>query len=94
MIKRIVKLQFKEEEIENFIKIFATNKSTIPSFEGCQHLELWQDFKDEQTFFTYSIWDTEKCLNLYRKSDFFKEVWSATKTRFASKPEAWSVTVK
>lgn len=94
MIKRIVKLRFKAKQVDNFIEIFDTNKAKILSFKGCQHLELWQDAKDQQTFFTYSIWDSEDDLNAYRKSDFFRNIWPLTKARFASEPEAWTVTMK
>jgi len=94
MIKRIVKLHFKEDEIDNFIKTFTENKANILSFEGCQHLELWQDTKDSNTFFTYSFWKSENDLNAYRQSNFFKKVWAITKTRFAAKPQAWSVFVR
>jgi len=91
MIKRIVKLQFREEEIDNFIQTFEDNKSKILASEGCEHVELWQDVKDKQTFFTYSLWNSEDDLNAYRQSQFFKEVWAITKTRFTAKPVAWSV---
>lgn len=94
MIKRIVKLKFREEEINNFIKTFEDNKAKIVSFDGCTHVELWQDVKDPKTFFTYSIWNSEADLNNYRNSIFFREVWEVTKTRFAAKPEAWSVNQK
>jgi len=94
MIKRIVKLQFKATEIDSFVKTFENNKSTILAFEGCQHLELWQDVKDKHTFFTYSIWNSEDDLNTYRQSAFFKKVWAKTKAGFNGKPEAWSITQK
>lgn len=94
MIKRIVKLRFKAAEVDNFIQTFEDNKASIIAFEGCEHLELWQDVKDNQTFFTYSIWHSEDHLNSYRNSPFFKKVWAVTKTRFAAKPNAWSVELK
>lgn len=94
MIKRIVKLRFKATELDNFVEIFERNKATILAFEGCQHLELWQDVKDKHTFFTYSIWNSEADLNAYRQSEFFKKVWANTKARFDGKPEAWSVMQK
>lgn len=94
MIKRIVKLHFRVEEIDNFIHTFEDNKAKILAFKGCEHVELWQDVKDKQTFFTYSLWHSEDALNAYRQSSFFKEVWAVTKTRFAAKPAAWSVLVK
>ena len=91
MITRIVKMIFKEEEIEGFRSLFEERKSLIRNFEGCTHLELWQDKQHPQIFFTYSIWDSEEHLNLYRASHFFDDTWALTKKKFAGKPEAWTV---
>lgn len=91
MIKRIVKMSFKPENCEAFKTIFETNWEKIKGFEGCSHVELLQDINNPEIFFTYSIWESEACLNNYRDSELFKNVWSATKQLFNQKPEAWSV---
>ncbi|MCH8534830.1 MAG: antibiotic biosynthesis monooxygenase [Flavobacteriaceae bacterium] len=91
MLIRIVKMKFKEEEIENFLDLFHHNKNHIRNFEGCEHLELYQDKNNPQLFFTYSFWQSEDALNGYRNSDLFAEVWKNTKIKFSAKPEAWSV---
>lgn len=91
MIKRIVKMEFKPEEIERFKSLFDQNKEKIRSFEGCNHLELWQDIRNKSVFMTYSYWASEQDLNNYRNSELFKEVWSNTKVLFSDKPKAWSV---
>lgn len=90
MIIRIVKLKFKPEEVENFKAYFEQINSKIRQFPGCNHLELWQDIEDEQTFFTYSHWDAQEDLNVYRDSSLFKEFWSVAKPKFAEKAQAWS----
>ncbi|TXN35947.1 antibiotic biosynthesis monooxygenase [Flagellimonas hymeniacidonis] len=92
MLIRIVKLTFKPENIPSFQRIFETTKPGILAFEGCTLVELYQDIKNPNVFFTYSFWDKESDLENYRASDFFKDVWSNTKTLFMDKPEAWSVT--
>jgi len=91
MIIRIVKMVFREEEIEAFQLLFEERKDLIRNFEGCTHLELWQDKTHPNTFFTYSWWDSEEHLNNYRNSHFFDDTWTLTKQKFAAKPEAWSV---
>lgn len=91
MFVRIVKLTFKEDKIAAFLENFNEIKHQIRSFEGNEFLELYQDKQDARVFFTYSYWQDETALENYRKSDFFSEVWSYTKTLFAEKPEAWSV---
>lgn len=91
MLVRIVKMKFKEERIEKFLENFDQIKDKIRGFEGCQLLELYRDKNDKCIFFTYSYWDSEKQLNMYRASPMFEEVWKETKSMFAEKAEAWSL---
>ncbi len=91
MIKRIVKLTFKSSEIETFKAIFESKKEKIRGFEGCEHLELWQDVDHPNVFFTYSFWKDASDLEKYRHSELFKSTWKATKLLFDGKPMAWSV---
>src|SRR5215213_2896151 len=91
MIIRIVKMTFNKEEIDAFKTLFNDRKALIRNFEGCTHLELWQDNLHPNVFFTYSWWDSEEHLNTYRNSHFFDDTWTLTKQKFAAKPEAWSV---
>lgn len=94
MIVRIVKMSFNSEQVPDFLQMFDERKKRIRSFEGCQHLELWQDADSSNIFFTYSIWDSEQHLNKYRFSELFKETWSITKAMFCDKPQAWSLLQK
>ncbi|MEM1340003.1 MAG: antibiotic biosynthesis monooxygenase family protein [Bacteroidota bacterium] len=94
MLIRIVKLTFKQENISSFEAIFEETKEKIINFKGCYHLELYQDMKDPNIFFTYSHWENGAALDAYRNSDFFKKVWSRTKLLFGDKPQAWSVIKK
>ncbi len=91
MIKRIVKMSFQPEKIEDFKLIFKTNWHHIKGFEGCSHVELLQDENNPSIFFTYSLWQSEEAVNKYRDSELFAKVWSATKVLFNDKPQAWSV---
>ena len=91
MIKRIVKLSFKPDKVEDFKTIFENNWQKIKGFEGCEDVELLQDENNEQIFFTYSLWQSEKHLNTYRNSELFNTVWGATKILFNAAPEAWTV---
>lgn len=91
MIKRIVKMSFQPDKVEDFKTIFRTNWKLIAGFEGCSHVELLQDKIHPNVFFTYSIWENETYLNAYRDSELFDGVWSKTKVLFNEKPQAWSV---
>ena len=83
-------MTFKQEEVGSFLALFDQVKSKIRSFEGCQHLELWQDYNESNVFLTYSIWDTQDHLDHYRFSELFKDTWSKTKVMFSEKPKAFS----
>ena len=93
MITRIVKMNFRPEEVENFLTIFHQSKDKIRHMPGCKHLELWNSQSDASIYYTYSIWDSEDDLNNYRDSELFQSVWPATKTLFASKAEASTLNV-
>ncbi len=91
MITRIVKLTLAPGKSEAFKILFNESKSLIRNFEGCTHVELYQDIQRPDVFFTYSYWDSEAHLLTYRESDLFKNIWSKTKILFADKAEAWSL---
>ena len=93
MLIRIVKMTFKKNEVENFLKVFEASKTKIRNFEGCQPLELWQEKSESDILFTYSWWQDDHCLQNYRQSELFAATWAQTKILFAAKPEAWSVDV-
>lgn len=91
MIIRIVKMQFEVKKVPDFLSLFEERKEKIRSFPGCDHLELWEETIGSGVFFTYSHWKTEEDLENYRKSDFFMDTWSKTKSLFAARAEAWSL---
>lgn len=90
MVIRVVRMYFKEEHLEDFLKLFDNTKDQIRNFEGCQRLELLQDLGQEHILTTYSYWKDIKSLDRYRHSALFMEVWSQMKKYFAAKPIAFS----
>lgn len=91
MIIRVVQMTFRADGIAPFKALFEERKQRIRHFEGCLHLELWQDAHDPSIFFTYSHWESEAYLDHYRFSQFFKETWRQTKALFAAPARAWSI---
>jgi quinol monooxygenase YgiN len=91
MIVRIVKMTFRPENVNDFLKLFHNSENKIRHFAGCSFMELLQDTNKKNSFFTLSHWESENHLNQYRDSELFKTIWTATKTFFANKPEAWSL---
>lgn len=93
MINRIVKMEFKDENCQDFADFSEEIKNTIRNFEGCHELNIHRDIKHKNIFFTCSVWENEEALNKYRKSDFFNNIWPQTKKWFSAKPHAWSTEI-
>ncbi|MBW3545437.1 MAG: DUF4188 domain-containing protein [Bacteroidetes bacterium] len=90
MVIRVVRMYFKEEHIEDFLRLFDETKDDIRNSDGCLKLELLQDHGQEHILTTYSYWQDLKSLDKYRHSALFMEVWSQMKKYFAAKPMAFS----
>lgn len=92
MLVRIVKMEFREECIQQFIELFESRKELIRNFPGCQHLQLLQgEGPLNKIFYTYSYWDSEEDLNNYRYSELFATTWEKTRVLFSKKAEAISL---
>lgn len=91
MITRIVKLEFKEEHVEDFLNFFDGIQDIVNEFPGCQGMKLYQDIYRPNIIMTYSHWNSEEDLNKYRNSKDFGEIWPKIKPWFAERPAAWSV---
>lgn len=91
--KRLVKLTFKPDKVDDFISIYNKRNPYANQIDGCKHVELWRSHKSENVLFTLSIWENEEALESYRRSDFFRTTWSLTKALFEQKAEAWSLDV-
>ena len=92
MIKRIVKMTFREEGVQSFLDdVFAPSKSAIRAFPGCRHMELLRHQTQPNVLFTLSLWDGPEALENYRQSELFQQTWIKTKALFADKAEVWSV---
>lgn len=90
MIVRLVKMVFREEEVDRFKSFIAERAPRIRAFDGCEFLQIVQDQRDPGVIFTYSHWIDEPSLERYRHSELFQQVWTFTKSLFAAKAEAWS----
>jgi len=82
MIKRIVKMSFVPEKVNDFLAVYKDNWNLIRGFEGCDYVELLQDENAPHIFFTYSLWKSETHLNTYRDSELFNSAWSVKEVKF------------
>lgn len=83
-------MQFRPEEVGNFLEVFDSVKEKIIAQEGCLRLELLQEIQEGSTLFTYSYWEAEADLDRYRHSELFGVTWKKTKALFSHPAEAWS----
>ncbi|MFY7706929.1 MAG: putative quinol monooxygenase [Flavobacteriales bacterium] len=90
MITRIVKMTFRAEACDDFLILFEEFHKHIRAAEGCLSLKLLRELPEGNVFFTYSTWQDESFLELYKQSDTFGIVWPRTKMLFAEAPQAWT----
>lgn len=89
-IIRVVRMAFKPEESDNFVKLYRAVEPHIRAFDGCEHVELYQEISDEHAYTTYSLWRSPDALEAYRQSDLFGKTWSAVKQMLRAKAAAVS----
>ena len=58
-----------------------------------EDVELLADQTDEQVFTTYSIWNSQRDLDQYRRSPLFEDTWRRTREMFSDSPSAVSYRV-
>lgn len=91
MLIRVVRMQFTEAGVEEFLQIFNANKEKIRNFPGCTHLQLLTDPEDQFCYTTLSHWNRAEDLENYRKSELFGSVWGRVKTLFSERSQAFTL---
>jgi quinol monooxygenase YgiN len=90
-MERFVIMRFQKGKEKEFLSIFNENKTAIAGFGGCTYLELRRSRKHPGWFMTFSLWNDQKYLDLYRNSQLFKLVWGKVKPLFEKEAEAVSI---
>lgn len=83
-------MTFRPDALPDFLALFDATAPHIRAFQGCLHLELWQDGRYPNQLTTYSHWASEDALEAYRRSDLFGTTWRTTKAWFAAPAVAHS----
>ena len=91
MITRIVKLEFYEEHLDDFLRYFDSISHVVNEFPGCSGMKLYQDIEQPTIVMTYSHWEKPEDLEHYRSSEAFGKIWPTIKPWFSRSPEAWTV---
>lgn len=90
-ILRIVKMDFRSDEVQSFDELFEEIQGKIEAMPGCKKVVLLKSDKHPSGRTTLSWWDNEGDLKAYRTSRFFGEIWPQTKAKFQNKAVAWSL---
>ena len=88
---RIVRMEFRPDQVARFLQQFETVMQQIRGFPGCRDLYLLRDDEQAHVMFTYSVWDDANSLSQYRSSALFRETWKATRALFAAPAQAHSM---
>lgn len=91
MLYRVVHMVFKEDKIDDFIKLFYNKQALIEANEGCKKVWLMTDSRNKYAMATWSLWESEDHLNKYRHSEMFEDTWKTVKPMFAEKAKAYSL---
>jgi quinol monooxygenase YgiN len=88
---RIVRMEFRREQVATFLRLFDGVKQRIRAFAGCRDLYLLRDEAQEHVYFTYSIWESAQALGHYRSSALFRDTWKQTRVLFSAPAQAHSL---
>ena len=91
MIKRIVRMEFRPDAVQDFLQVFNETCDQIRAFPGILKLELHRDTTQDHVFYTLSHWENEAALHTYRDSTLFRGVWPRTKALFAAPPQTFTL---
>lgn len=91
MIKRIVRLQFNPDKVEEFLNVYKKHINSMAKRPECISLELLKEKGTLSTFYTFSIWESEDALHEYRSSEYFRDIWGRIKPWFSEKAQAWTL---
>lgn len=84
-------MKIKEHCLADFQQLMLTLNNEIRCVDGCKHLEVLNDKADNLTIFSMAIWESEKAIDKYKKTDLYKTVWKQLNEYIAGEPHIWTV---
>ncbi len=88
---RVVLLKFHSDQVKDALDKLNSIAPKVRAQRGCKFLEISQGFHDKSEIITYSYWESQNDLNVYRQSDFFRAFWKDIRVNFQEPARAWSV---
>lgn len=90
MLIRLVRMWFKPDNVDEFLRLYHAAYLTISSQPGCLGVRLVRQTDDPAAFATWSRWESAAALDAYRRSPFFRAFWPQVRTLFRQPAEAVS----
>lgn len=91
MILRVVKMNVDEEKRDAFELFMKNLREEKLKLAGCLHFDYFHEKNNKNIFYSYTIWESEKYLKQYKKTDLFIEVVSTLKKLCTEEPKAWTI---
>lgn len=90
MLIRLVRMQFRPQDVATFLALYEHVEPIIAAQPGCRSVQLVRQIDDPAAFATWSVWDDQIALDAYRRSDFFRGFWPEVRALFRAPAEAVS----
>ncbi len=91
MILRVVKMKVDLRKIDAF-KLFMDNLHDEKlRLAGCLHFDYFNERQNPSIYYSYTIWEHEKYLKQYKKTEFSKEVLQTLRDLCVEEPQAWTI---
>ncbi len=91
MILRVVKLKVDPRKMEAFQLFMENLHDEKLRLNGCLHFDFFNERQNPNIFYSYTIWEHEKFLKQYKKTDLFKEVVQTLRELCIDEPQAWTI---
>jgi|GEM_PF-2597853 hypothetical protein len=91
MILRVVKMKVNEHKLTAFRMFMDNLYDEKLRMSGCLHFDYFEEKRNSNVFYSYTIWENIKFLKEYKKSDLFKEVVQTLRYLCSEEPQAWTI---
>lgn len=91
MITRIVKVNIKQDNLQQFKDYIALFLENARNYTNNHHADCFADLDESFNFHVYTIWKTEGALNKFRKSEYNLEFKKLILDWGSKRFSAWTV---
>ena len=88
---RVVKMKVNNDKISSFRQFMEDMQYIKQNLEGCVHYDFFNEKKNVNVYYSYTIWEDIKYLRKYKKSELYKEEMLNLKKFCIEEPKAWTI---